>query len=449
MRTIRIDDEVWKELQKQATPFEDTPNDVLRKVLRLGNKKSKRPSQIVGRTPQVTYRRAILEVLDEMEGSGQVREILDRVGEEMKDMLDQADYNELSSGMVRWRNTATWERQAMVKEGFLKSDSPHGYWEISDKGREYLQKELNMNFHQLKYLKYRIGVDIPHVLIDAVHATSPQADKFTGEIAREVTRKTSCHCIISTMSRIIADINRPRNSSNEAAIEEYRNAIREMLQSAEILNSHGTLKRPFLHLAIHGMRDRPDKDVEIGTRHGATCSASIRDWIVKRFCTWSQEHIEGRRPPIVVVDEELKGDISKTFHRHGDDTSGYLGYGPNFNTVQIEFSRWLREEHRSELIDFLSQLVLDFEKTDPSQWNGEPSFTDLELQVLRVLKASPHRLNLREIITRTNHPRDDVKSTICSLLGRGYIRQDRRDQVAWDHDEATFFTEFWRDQCEL
>lgn len=30
---IDIDDEVWKELQKRAIPFEDTPNSVLRKLL--------------------------------------------------------------------------------------------------------------------------------------------------------------------------------------------------------------------------------------------------------------------------------------------------------------------------------------------------------------------------------------------------------------------------------
>jgi negative regulator of replication initiation len=35
MPTIRIDDDVWKYLQSKATPFEDTPNDVLRRVLRI------------------------------------------------------------------------------------------------------------------------------------------------------------------------------------------------------------------------------------------------------------------------------------------------------------------------------------------------------------------------------------------------------------------------------
>jgi hypothetical protein len=35
--TIRIDDEVYKWLQENAKPFEDTPNSVLRRIARLDN----------------------------------------------------------------------------------------------------------------------------------------------------------------------------------------------------------------------------------------------------------------------------------------------------------------------------------------------------------------------------------------------------------------------------
>jgi hypothetical protein len=37
-QTIRIDPEVWLALQKVAVPFIETPNDVLRRLLRLGNR---------------------------------------------------------------------------------------------------------------------------------------------------------------------------------------------------------------------------------------------------------------------------------------------------------------------------------------------------------------------------------------------------------------------------
>jgi len=38
MPTIRVDDDVWRHLQSKAKPFEDTPNDVLRRELGLGQR---------------------------------------------------------------------------------------------------------------------------------------------------------------------------------------------------------------------------------------------------------------------------------------------------------------------------------------------------------------------------------------------------------------------------
>ncbi|MGH9426565.1 MAG: hypothetical protein ACRD2L_09740, partial [Terriglobia bacterium] len=38
MPTIRIDDDVWRALKSRAEPFEDTPNDVLRRVFHLDEK---------------------------------------------------------------------------------------------------------------------------------------------------------------------------------------------------------------------------------------------------------------------------------------------------------------------------------------------------------------------------------------------------------------------------
>jgi len=37
-RVIRIDDEVWRQLQERAQPLVDTPNDVLRRILKLDDK---------------------------------------------------------------------------------------------------------------------------------------------------------------------------------------------------------------------------------------------------------------------------------------------------------------------------------------------------------------------------------------------------------------------------
>ena len=58
-----------------------------------------------------------------MGGAGKVAEVLARVGEAMKGTLRDVDYQPLGSSpdMPRWRNTAQWARNSMVKEGLLKA----------------------------------------------------------------------------------------------------------------------------------------------------------------------------------------------------------------------------------------------------------------------------------------------------------------------------------------
>lgn len=92
-------------------------------------------------TPQKDYRVPILRVLDAMGGQGRTADVLDRVGELMEGQLTELDQQMLPSGAdIRWRNRAQWARNTMVNEGLLASDSPHGIWEITEKGREVLRE---------------------------------------------------------------------------------------------------------------------------------------------------------------------------------------------------------------------------------------------------------------------------------------------------------------------
>jgi len=95
------------------------------------------------KTKQVEYRAPILQALEDLGGSGYVNEVLDCVYKKMKDFLVPVDLEKLpSTRQVRWRDTAIWERYYMIKEGLLKSDSPRGIWEISEKGKKYLKEEV-------------------------------------------------------------------------------------------------------------------------------------------------------------------------------------------------------------------------------------------------------------------------------------------------------------------
>ncbi|MCL6507024.1 MAG: winged helix-turn-helix domain-containing protein [Bryobacteraceae bacterium] len=94
------------------------------------------------RTPEDAFRRPILEALVELGGSAWIGDVLDRVEEKMKGVLNKYDYQPLPSDprSKRWRNTAQWCRNTLVREGLVKGDSSYGVWEISDQGRKWLKE---------------------------------------------------------------------------------------------------------------------------------------------------------------------------------------------------------------------------------------------------------------------------------------------------------------------
>ncbi|ADC69217.1 glutamine amidotransferase class-II [Methanocaldococcus sp. FS406-22] len=84
--------------------------------------------------------------------------------------------------------------------------------------------------------------------------------------------------------------------------------------------------------------------------------------------------------------------------------------------------------------------------------NGEMIYsnkrlTDLELKILKILRESPHRVSLRNIIKNLNrlsrnirYDSSVVRIGIRSLLDKGYIKQNGTDTVSWNHLDATFYT---------
>ncbi len=77
------------------------------------------------KTPQKKYRISILQTLFEMGGSGQAKIVIDRVGEKMKDVLNDYDKKPLKSrGEIRWRNTVAWTRNDLLRRGILIIEIP-------------------------------------------------------------------------------------------------------------------------------------------------------------------------------------------------------------------------------------------------------------------------------------------------------------------------------------
>lgn len=183
--SIDIDVDVWEHLQREAVPFVDTPNAVLRRLLSLdevattssattstqptasGNRASRsahRPSRARnGRTKpkprksakrgrrasssdllaESEYELPILVALADAGGRAPTREALDAVGKALADRLTPTDRGMTSSGATRWYGRAQLVRLHLVKAGDMLSESPRGVWEISNQGRARVAAEAN------------------------------------------------------------------------------------------------------------------------------------------------------------------------------------------------------------------------------------------------------------------------------------------------------------------
>ncbi|MGQ9594805.1 MAG: winged helix-turn-helix domain-containing protein [Anaerolineae bacterium] len=93
------------------------------------------------RTQEKEFWIPILTALEELGGQGEAKEVVSRVGEIMEDVLNEYDRSVPPDGkQVRWHNSVHWCRFDMVRKGLLAPDSPAGIWEITEKGRQYLQE---------------------------------------------------------------------------------------------------------------------------------------------------------------------------------------------------------------------------------------------------------------------------------------------------------------------
>jgi hypothetical protein len=153
--TIEVDDMVFDYLQRRAQPFVDTPNSVLRRELGLTEGTTMTTTTIAsasdddrtaGRsiqasrqaalpmTPQKDFRPVIRDILLETGGGREMSQVLEEVELRMRSKFRPGDLTTVSTGEIRWRNAARWERMQMAKEGLIKKGTRSGWWELTEEG---------------------------------------------------------------------------------------------------------------------------------------------------------------------------------------------------------------------------------------------------------------------------------------------------------------------------
>jgi hypothetical protein len=150
MPNVAVSAPLYQRLLKRATSFEDSPEDVIARLLEetgeddaasnLGGEGTRPPSRATPGSvlPVHGYWVPILRVLDEAGGSAPSTDVIEALGTRMQDVLTKRDFEPLKSGEIRWRNRARFARLRMKERGLLSDTSHRGIWEITEAGRKHL-----------------------------------------------------------------------------------------------------------------------------------------------------------------------------------------------------------------------------------------------------------------------------------------------------------------------
>lgn len=131
----------WEILETQSSP---SLPPAIAPNLKLANRTGQSAGRLPrgARTSEDAYYEPILLALVDLGGSAPVSAVLENVGERMKGVLKDVDYEHLRSDSrePRWRNTAKWARQTLIDRHLLKSSRQYGTWEISEPGKRWVSE---------------------------------------------------------------------------------------------------------------------------------------------------------------------------------------------------------------------------------------------------------------------------------------------------------------------
>lgn len=178
-----------------------------------------------------------------------------------------------------------------------------------------------------------------------------------------------------------------------------------------------------------------DKIKEINNYGNFNCLFSDGEYL---FCYYDKNGYNGlcfvhRKAPysqVQLLDEDFEVNLAE---EKNPSQTGFI-----IATMRLTDERW-ENFHSGELIVFRNGDII-FSSAGRDTESFLTSLDEKELNVLRTLRQNPHRMSLRDVCQAINLLKEDVTPEIHSLLCKGFIKQDSRDRVKWDHNDATFYT---------
>ena len=93
-----------------------------------------------------------------------------------------------------------------------------------------------------------------------------------------------------------------------------------------------------------------------------------------------------------------------------------------------------------EWLSFTPGELIVFRDGEIVYRSSMPKLSSEEVNVLKFIRESPHRVSLKTISRECSLPIDYARDIIRGLLCKGLIKQDSRDRVGWNSQDATFYT---------
>ncbi len=85
------------------------------------------------RLREMDFYSLIVDCLFALGSSARRREVLNAVRDCIQPSESDLELLPVSA-QARWENEASWARKRLVQFGYLRSDSPRGWWELSEEG---------------------------------------------------------------------------------------------------------------------------------------------------------------------------------------------------------------------------------------------------------------------------------------------------------------------------
>jgi len=147
---IRVSAETNQRLLRLVRSFEDSADDVIRRLL---DQQKGDPVQVAPEVRATTRRAPPGSILSEGEywlplldtiatagGELPANDAIEEVGRRLRGRFTSRDYESLDQGGVRWKNRVRFARLRLKEQGLLDPAAPRGVWRITDEGRRFLAR---------------------------------------------------------------------------------------------------------------------------------------------------------------------------------------------------------------------------------------------------------------------------------------------------------------------